>query len=114
MKQNLLQAALAASLMLSGAQAAFAVNLSDLKPNTLPSMSRPDLTKPLPPPLRVQPQPQVSIGHGNAFGVAPTLNIPMRNGGQVEIKGPDFHPRVPPSLNGGAVTITVPLPEGKK
>jgi hypothetical protein len=114
MKEILLRAVVATSLAAIGGQAAFAVTLNDVKPRYAPSVAKPDMAKPLPPAPLVQPRPQVSIGYGNAFGVAPTLTVPMRNGGQVEIKGPDLHPQVPPSLNGGSVTVTVPLPEGKK
>lgn len=112
MKFNPCRTAIAAFLVLSGAQAAFAVNLSDLKPIPSPSVVKPDLARPLPPPPPVQPRPHASIGYGNAFGVAPTLTVPMRNGSQVEIKGPDLHPQVPPSP-GGSVTVTLPLPTGK-
>lgn len=60
------------------------------------------------------PKPELTIRHGNDFGVAPAVVVPLRKGGQVEIKGPSMHPQVPPSFNGGSVTLTVPWPEGKK
>jgi hypothetical protein len=67
----------------------------------------------MPPPSPMPPKPELTIRHGNEFGVAPTVIVPLRNGGQFEIKGPDLHPQVPPSP-GGSLTGTFPLPEGKK
>lgn len=114
MNATLLRAIIATSLSAIGTLPAFAVTLNDLKPRYVPSETRPDLARPLPPALPVQSRPQVSVGQGNTFGVAPTLTVPMRNGGQFEFKGPDLHPQVPPSLNGGSVSITIPLPAGTK
>lgn len=90
------------------------ITLDDLKPRYVPSMPRPDLARPLPPAPPLAPRPNVSMDIGpGKIGVAPTLNVPLRNGGQMEFKGPDLHPQLPP-LNGGAVSVTVPMPEGKK
>lgn len=114
MKATLLRAVAAISLATIGGQAAFAVTLKDVKPNYVPSVAKPDLAKLLPPAPPVQPRPQVSIEYGNAFGVAPTLTVPIRSGAQIEIKGPDLHPQVPPSLSGGSITVTVPMPVSKK
>jgi hypothetical protein len=87
---NSLRAAVAAALVAIGGQAAAA--------------------DPKPP----QTKPEVTLRHGNDFGIAPAVVMPLRKGGQVEIKGPSLHPQVQPSFNGGSVTVTVPWPEGKK
>ncbi len=90
------------------------ITQNDLKPRYVPSVpTRPDFTRPMPTPLPMPPKPELTIQHGREFGIAPTVIVPLRNGGRVEIKGPQLHPQVPPTL-GGSLTGTFPLPEGKK
>lgn len=60
------------------------------------------------------PKPEITIREGNAFGVAPVVILTLPKGRQIEFKGPDLHPQVQPSFNGGSVSVTIPWPQGKK
>lgn len=86
------------------------VELRNLKPLP-PSQSR---FPQVPSEPKVSPRPEMTIRPGMDRGVAPTVTVPFRGGGQAEISGPDLHPQAQPGLNSGSATVIVPIPERKQ